>query len=178
MQVRPEEPQEYQTVEQIHALAFGGPREAAVVARVRQSPHYIPELSLVALEDEQVIGHILFSYVGLQDDQGLMRKVVVLAPLAVHPDVQNRGAGKLLIEEGLRRLEAMQVPLVLVRGHASYYPKFGFAPSTRLGIRPPFAIAQEEYMAKPLAAYSPEYQGTVRYPAAFAEVGYPAEFGL
>lgn len=178
MQIRPEDPQEYKTVEQIHALAFGGPREAAVVARVRQSPYFIAELSLVALEEGELTGHILFSYVGLQDDQGVMRRVAVLAPLAVHPDFQSRGAGKLLVEEGLRRLEALRVPLVLVRGHAGYYPKFGFVPSARLGIRPPFAIVQEEYMAKPLAAYGPEYQGTVRYPAAFAEVGYPVEFGL
>lgn len=176
MQIRPEKLQEYRLVEQIHTLAFGSPKEAAVVARVRQSPHYIPELSLVALEKGQVIGHVLFSYVGLEGDHRVMRKVVVLAPLAIHPDFQNQGAGRLLVVVGLRRLEAMNAPLVLVRGHASYYPKFGFVPSVKLDIRPPFAITEEEYMAKPLPGYTPEYRGTVRYPAAFAEVGYLVEF--
>jgi putative acetyltransferase len=176
MQIRPESVREYSAVENIHRIAFGGPGEAAVVARIRQSPHYIAELSLVALEDKRAIGHILFSYVGLQDDRGTVRKVVVLAPLAIHPDFQNRGVGKALIEEGLRQLEVMREPLVLVRGHATYYPKFGFVPSVQLGIKPPFPVSADQYMAKLLSAYGPEYRGTVRYPAAFAEVGYPVQY--
>lgn len=178
MEIRAERTDEYATVEQIHTLAFAGEREAKVVARARHSLQFIPELSLVAVAEGRPIGHILFSQVGLQDDQGVMRKVMVLGPLAIHPDFQSRGAGKRLIEEGLSTLEAMKVPLVLVRGHAHYYPKFGFVPSVQMDIRPPFAIAEEEYMAKPLSAYRPEFRGTVRYPPAFAEVGYPVEFGL
>lgn len=178
MEIRPERPEEYATVERIHELAFGGAQEARVVASVRQSPEYIPELSLVAVVEGRPIGHILFCYVGLQDARGVMRKVVVLAPLAIHPEFQNLGAGKRLVVEGLARLDAMGVPLVLVRGHAHYYPRFGFVPSVQMDIRPPFDIAPEEYMAKRLSAYAPQYQGVVRYPAAFAEVGYPVEFAL
>lgn len=175
MEIRPEKPSEYAEVEQIHILAFGGEQEARVVAGVRRSPHYLPDLSLVALEGNRLMGHVLFSQVGLQDQQGVMRLVAVLAPLAIHPDFQNRGAGQLLVKEGLQRLEARHTPLVLVRGHAHYYPRFGFVPSLQLGIYPPFAIAETEYMAKPLSAYTLEHRGTVRYPAAFAEVGYPVE---
>ncbi len=178
MEIRPERQGEYEIVERIHALAFGGQAEARVVAQVRGSPFYIPELSLVALVEGRPVGHILFSEVGLQDEQGLMRRVVVLAPLAVHPELQNQGAGKRLVEAGLAGLEARGVPLVLVRGHARYYPRFGFVPSVQLGIRPPFEVAPEEYMARPLSAYTPAYRGRVRYPAAFAEVGYPVEYGL
>lgn len=178
MEIRPEHTEEYAAVEQIHRLAFAGELEAKVVARTRQSPQYIPELSLVAVVEGRLVGHILFSQVGLQDDQGVMRTVMVLGPLAIHPDFQSRGAGKRLIEEGLSTLETMKVPLVLVRGHAHYYPRFGFVPSVQMDIRPPFEIAPEEYMAKRLSAYTPQYKGIVRYPAAFAEVGYPVEFGL
>ncbi|WP_299430926.1 N-acetyltransferase [uncultured Meiothermus sp.] len=178
MEVRPERPDEYEAVEQIHTLAFGTGREAKVVARTRQSLQYTPELSLVAVLKGRPVGHILFSQVGLEDRQGVMRKVVVLGPLAIHPEFQNLGTGKRLVEEGLARLEARGVPLVLVRGHAHYYPRFGFVPSVQMDIHPPFAIAQDEYMARPLSAYTPDYRGMVRYPAAFAEVGYPVEFGL
>lgn len=178
MEIRPERTDEYALVEQIHRLAFGGEQEARVVALVRQSAFYAPELSLVAVVEGRPVGHILFSEVGLQDEQGVMRKVAVLAPLAVHPGFQNLGAGKHLVEAGLARLEARGAPLVLVRGHAHYYPRFGFVPSGQLGIRPPFTVASQEYMARPLSAYTPEYRGTVRYPAAFAEVGYPVEYGL
>lgn len=176
VRIRAELISEYADVEWIHSLAFGGPEEAAVVAGVRQSRHFIPGLSLVALEGAQIIGHILFSYIGLQDEKNMMRKVVVLAPLAVHPDFQNRGVGKVLVEEGLRRLEAREEPLVLVRGHAAYYPRFGFVPSVRLGIKPPFAIPEDQYMARLLSAYTPEYRGMARYPAAFAKVGYPVQY--
>ncbi|WP_337870979.1 N-acetyltransferase [Meiothermus sp.] len=178
MEIRPERPEEYAMVERIHERAFGGAQEARVVALVRQSPEYIHELSLVAVVEGRPIGHILFSYVGLQDTQGVMRKVVVLAPLAVQPEFQNLGAGKRLVEEGLARLDAMGAPLVVVRGHAHYYPRFGFVPSVQMDIRPPFDIAPEEYMAKRLSGYTLQYKGIVRYPVAFAEVGYPVEFGL
>lgn len=178
MEIRPERTDEYALVEQIHRLAFGGEQEARVVAQVRRSPFYVPELSLVAVVEGRPVGHILFSEVGLQDKQSVMRKVVVLAPLAVHPAFQNLGAGRQLVEAGLARLEVLGVSLVLVRGHSHYYPRFGFVPSEQLGIRPPFAVAPLEYMVKPLLAYTPEYRGIVRYPAAFAEVGYPVEYGL
>ncbi|WP_297852158.1 GNAT family N-acetyltransferase [Meiothermus sp.] len=177
MEIRPERADEYALVEQIHTLAFGGEQEARVVAWVRRSPFYIPELSLVAVVEGRPVGHILFSEVGLQDESGPVRKVVVLAPLAVHPGFQNLGAGKHLVQAGLARLEALGAPLVLVRGHAHYYPRFGFVPSEQLGIRPPFAVAPGEYMARPLSAYTPQYKGVVRYPAAFAAVGYPVEYG-
>lgn len=100
----------------------------------------------------------------------------MLAPLAVHPDFQNRGIGKALVEEGLSRLEAIGEPLVLVRGSPRYYPRFGFVRAETLGIVPPFALKPGEYQAKPLAAYRPELRGTVRYLAAFAAVGYPVQF--
>lgn len=100
MEIRPERPEEYARVEQIHTLAFGGPQEARVVALVRRSPFYRPELSLVAVVEGEPVGHILFSEVGLQDETGMMRKGVVLAPLAVHPAFQNLGAGKHLVEAG------------------------------------------------------------------------------
>lgn len=185
MRTRPETPAEYATVQQIHTLAFGGPNESRVVSGVRQSPHFIPELSLVAVLDNQIAGHVLFSWVGLEsfppdesrvEARGVVRKVIVLAPLAVHPDFQNRGVGKALVEEGLRRLEAMGQPLVVVRGSPTYYPRFGFVRAETLGIVPPFETKPGEYQAKPLSAYRPEFRGTVRYPAAFAAVGYPVQF--
>lgn len=176
MQIRPETPQEYDQVEEIHRLAFGGPREAQVVALSRRSPLFVPDWSLVAMVDAQLAGHILFGRVGLQDLEGTLRPAVILAPLAIHPNFQNRGLGAALVKAGLDQLAAAGEALCVVRGHAHYYPRFGFVPSNQLGIVPPFALTATEYMALPLAAYTPQHQGTVRYPAAFAAVGYPTEF--
>ena len=52
---------------------------------------------------------------------------VVLAPLAVHPDLQRQGAGSLLIRQGLQELEAAGADVVLVYGDPDYYGRFGFA---------------------------------------------------
>ena len=176
MQIRPETPQEYNQVEAIHQLAFGGPREAQVVANSRCSPLFVAQWSLVAVVDSQLAGHILFGRVALQDPQGTLRQAVILAPLAIHPHFQNRGLGAALVQAGLEQLEAAGEAVCMVRGHAHYYPRFGFVPSVQLEIFPPFAITPAEYMARPLAAYTPDYRGSVRYPAAFAAVGYPTEF--
>jgi putative acetyltransferase len=173
MFIRPELPSEYAIVEAIHLLSFSkafagaGPYEAGVVAKIRQSENFVPELSLVAIEEDKPVGHILFSYLGLQDQTGPLRRVMVLAPLAIHPDHQNKGIGTALVQAGLEKLEARQEPLVIVRGHPGYYPRFGFVPSVGLGIRPPSGVAEEAYMALALKAYGPEYRGVVVYPAAF-----------
>jgi putative acetyltransferase len=176
LQIRPEQPAEYALVEALHRLAFGGPREANVVARVRQSAHYRPEFSLVAFEGAWLVGHILLSRVGIEDEQGIVRLTMLLAPLAVDPALQRHGVGRTLVAAGLERLEDSFEPLVIVRGQAEYYARFGFLPAEDLAIHPPFALQPGEYMAKALNHYRAEWRGTVRYPAAFAAVGYPTEF--
>lgn len=175
LEIRPETWPEFERVEAIHARAFGGPHEASVVAAIRRSPQHRAEYSLVAERGASVIGHILLSAVGLEDEQGALRKVLVLAPLAVDPDHHGAGVGSALVTEALARCEAANEPLVIVRGHAGYYPRFGFQPSSRGGIRAPFAVPEDQYMVKTLRAFGPEYRGTVRYPSAFAAVGYPLE---
>ncbi len=165
-------------VEKIHTLAFGGPNEARVVAAIQRSKQHRAEYSLVAELGNEVVGHILLSAVGLEDDHGVMRKVLVLAPLAVDPNHHGVGVGSALVTEALRRSEAADEPLLLVRGHSAYYPRFGFQPSSRMGIRAPFAVPEDQYMVKTFRTFHPDFCGTVRYPSAFAAVGYPVEVGF
>lgn len=176
MQIRPERASEHGMVETIHALAFGGQREAKVVARARRSKRHLPDLSLVAVLDERLVGHVLFSRVGLEDEYGVLRLASVLGPLAVHPEFQHQGVGAALIEAGLEQLENLHEALVIVRGRPQYYAHFGFVPAEQVGIGAPFATQPGEYMVKPLGAYKVAWRGTVRYPVAFCEVGYPTQF--
>lgn len=176
MMIRPERRTEYRMVELIHECAFGGKREADVVRSVRHSAGHRPEWSLVFEESGQIMGHVLFSYVGLERDDQTIRRIAVLAPLAVLPERQRRGVGSALLAYGTESLESLSEPLVVVRGDIAYYGQFGFEPSFKVGIRPPFEVAPDHYLVRILPAYSRNYRGTVRYPATFKAVGYQAEW--
>ena len=94
--------------------------------------------------------------------------MLALAPMAVLPERQRQGAGSALISEALRRAAETSFPLIVVVGHADYYPRFGFESADALGITAPFEVPPEAWMAFRLPAYTPEAQGTVMYPDAFA----------
>jgi putative acetyltransferase len=136
------------------------------VDALRDSEAHVPELCLVAMLDGSVVGHIAFSRARLAGGS----EVLALAPMAVRPDHQGHGAGSALVSEGLRRAAKMRFPLVVVVGHAEYYPRFGFEPAGALGIKAPFDVPPETWLAYKLPAYTPEARGTVVYPDAFESV--------
>jgi putative acetyltransferase len=164
--VRPETIEDVAAVERVNREAFGGEAEPRLVELIRASDRLVPDLSLVAADDDgEIVGHIMFSYVDLAD-----ARVLELAPMSVLPARQRGGIGSRLVEEGLGRADNLREPLVLVLGHPWFYPRFGFEPSTRYGIEPPFPLREEVYMVKPLGAYRPGLRGKVRLPPAFAAV--------
>jgi putative acetyltransferase len=99
MNIRPENILDYPTIAQVNTLAFAGEEEAKLVEIIRISNGYIPELSLVAEIEETVVGYIMFSYIDLIGEEQL--PVLSLAPMAVHPELQNQGIGKALLKTGL-----------------------------------------------------------------------------
>ena len=133
---------------------------------LRDSDVHVPELCLVAFLDGSVVGHIAFSRARLASGP----QVLALAPMAVLPQYQRRGAGSALVSEALRRAAKMRFPLVVVVGHAEYYPRFGFESADALDIKAPFDVPTETWMAYRLPAYKPEARGRVLYPDAFASV--------
>ena len=133
---------------------------------LRDADAHVPELCLVAVLDGSVVGHIAFSSARL----AFGPQVLALAPMAVLPEYQRRGAGSALISAALARAAETHFPLIVVVGHADYYPRFGFEPADALGIKSPFEVPPEAWMAYRLPAYTPEARGTVVYPDAFASV--------
>ncbi|WP_171016613.1 GNAT family N-acetyltransferase [Pseudalkalibacillus caeni] len=126
--VRSETIDDYHQIAQIHAMAFSnssGMEEAALVSLHRNRRQHDPDLSLVAVHENQIIGHVLFHprkvMVG-----GHGHKAVILAPIAVQPEYQNSGIGRKLIEEGLERAEMKGYAFSILLGHPSYYPRFGY----------------------------------------------------
>ena len=169
MIIRPETPGDYPGAAAVNVAAFNEENEAQLIGLIRQSELYVPELALVAVEDEHVVGYVMFSYMTLETPTGEVR-ILDLAPLAVHPDFQNRGVGTALTEHGLDLIEALGEPLVLVEGIPSYYPRFGFERASLHGITPPSPkIPDEAFMVKLLPNYDRSLRGQVRYPPAFYE---------
>lgn len=146
--------------------AFGQPGEAALVEALRAAGALT--LSLVAVADDEIVGHVAFSPVTIDDGSA----AIGLAPMAVAPGWQRRGVGVRLIEEGLARLRAGGQRAVVVLGHPEYYPRFGFVPASRFGLRCEYDAPDEAFMALELVPGSlAGVSGLVRYRPEFAAVG-------
>ncbi len=135
----------------VHEAAFGpgeGKVIAALVKDIFADPSAQPLVSLVAVAEEELLGHILFSAARLSGNEGTSGTedrppAALLAPLAVMPAAQQQGIGGALIAEGLQRLAAAGTALVFVLGYPAYYSRHGFAPAGREGFEAPYPIAPE-----------------------------------
>lgn len=147
--------------------------EHELIGRLRRSPDFIPELSLIAATGEsgEIIGHILLSKISIQNrDTDQQQVALALAPLSVVPEWQNSGVGVALTEQALAKAKALGYPGVIVLGHPGYYPRFGFQAASRWGIHSPFPVADEVFMALELRPGALEgVSGTVQYNPAFFE---------
>lgn len=128
MEIRPETPADYAAITRVNVLAFEQrASEAMMIAALRLRAEFDPELSLVAVMDGGVVGHVLFSPFSVRL-LGEEVRAVNLAPLAVLPDWQHRGVGAALIEEGHDRARRLGFAFSFLLGHPSYYPRFGYLP--------------------------------------------------
>ena len=162
MTIRPERPEDVAAIRELTHAAFGRELEALIPERVRATDRFVPELSLVAEEDGEVVGHVLLS----EFDLGATR-VLQLGPLSVAPERQRRGIGSALVHEALARADARGEPLVLLEGDPAYYGRFGFRPAAELGIEAPEGVPARYFQAVPLQSYDPSLRGRVAYPDAF-----------
>lgn len=102
-----------------------------------------PSLSMVALQDEQVVGQVLFTHARLETAEEQC-PVSILAPLAIRPEFQNKGIGAALIGEGLKLLKQKGIHLVFVLGHPDYYSRHGFSPAGAQGFDAPYPIPEKD----------------------------------
>ena len=166
MEIRTEADADKAAVFEVNAAAFPTEAEAKLVDTLRASAD--PCISLVAVEGQKVVGHILFTPVTLESHGDL--KLMGLAPMAVSPTYQRRGIGTKLVNAGLERCREMGIGAVVVLGHAEYYPRFGFRPASQWGIRSEYDVPDDVFMLLELSSgYLKGYHGTIRYTAAFAD---------
>lgn len=144
MNVRNEQAVDVPAIRRVNELAFGRADEAILVDAVRASGK--ATVSLVATDGSEVVGHILFSPVTIEAAGGAL-SIVGLAPMAVLPERQRGGIGSMLVRAGLERCGALGHSAAVVLGHPEYYPRFGFAPASRFGIRSEYAAPDEAFLA-------------------------------
>ena len=100
---------------------------------LRSQEAYVPELELVAVENERIVGHILLTPHPLDTPAGPVG-VLYLSPLSVVSDMQRRGIGSELVREALRISKDMGYPAVFLVGEPAFYTKVGFTPASEYGI--------------------------------------------
>ena len=167
MEIRQERADDYNTVFHVVAKAFSHAEhsdgnEQELVKALRDTPSFIPELSLVALEDGKIVGHILFSKIAIGEYTEL-----ALAPLSVLPAYQRRGIGLALIREEHRIAKQLGYDYSVVLGSPTYYPRAGYLPASLYGINAPFEVRDEYFMAFKLQDSAPQLKDVVKYDPAF-----------
>jgi len=160
--VRCERPADFAAIDAVHEQAFGRPGEAALVRALRSEVR--PYLGLVAEQAGRVAGHLAFSPVAIG---GGSPPALGLGPLAVEPGLQRAGLGSALVHAGLARCAEL-AQIVVVLGHAAYYPRFGFQPAFRHGLRYRSEVFDPSFFVLELAPGAlAGVSGWVRYPEAF-----------
>ena len=160
---RVERPGDVEAVHAVNAAAFDTDAEARLVDALRaDADAWVDGLSVVVEDEGTVVGHALVTRCRVGDEPAL-----ALAPCAVLPEHQGRGVGSAAITYAIEAACACDENLLLVLGHPTYYPRFGFTPASGLGVRAPFEVPDEAMMALVLDPSRPVPSGTITYPPAF-----------
>ena len=167
IEIRQENNKDYEEVYNVVKMAFESAKhsdgnEQDLVVDLRKSKNFIPKLSLVAIYDDKIVGYILFTKIKIGKSTEL-----ALAPLVVLPEYQRQGIGKKLIKEGHKIAKKLGYHFSFVLGSEKYYPKSGYVPASRYGIKAPFEVADENFMAIKLNDTDKEIAGTVEYAKEF-----------
>jgi len=168
IEIRGETTGDYPAVRRVNELAFGQPNEADLVDGLRANAR--PYISLVAIIDEQVVGHIFFSPVSIESEKDTLT-AMGLAPMAVLPEYQNQGIGTQLVKEGLKECRGRGHDVVVVLGHPNFYPRFGFEPARLKMLRSEYDVPDEVFMVLELIEGAlGGHRGLVKYHPEFNKV--------
>jgi putative acetyltransferase len=170
MIIERERPENVDAIRAVTAAAFAtaagpGEIEARLVDELRGSAAWLPQLSLVALDDGAVLGHVVCSRAIVANTP-----VLGLGPLSVRPDRQRQGIGSALVHAVLGAADALDEPVVVLLGHRDYYPRFGFRPASQLGIGAPKPEWGDAFQVRTLSSYVDTIRGAFAYAEPFDRV--------
>ena len=167
LEIRQETKKDYEEVYDVVKTAFetaehSDGNEQDLVVELRNSNNFIPQLSLVAIQDSKIVGYILFTKIKIGKYEEL-----ALAPLGILPEYQKQGIGKKLIEKGHQIAKELGYHYSIVLGSETYYSKSGYSPAIDYGIKAPFEVPSENFMAIKLNHTDKEIIGIVEYAKEF-----------
>ena len=156
--LRLEKKSDWKTVEQITYRAFkdapptgdDDENEALLARNLRSRAAFIPELDYVAELDGAIIGNIMYTRSKVVNDDGGEWETLTFGPISVLPKFQRQGVGGALIHKTLEVARELGYRAVLIYGHESYYPRFGFRPASEYGITTADGKNFPAFMALPL----------------------------
>ena len=172
--VRQEESSDFEEVFKIIKEAFKNEpfsdfTEHFLVERLRKSKDFVPELSIVAILENEIIGHILLTKVKINNIEESFHSLA-LAPVSVKPSFQNKGVGGQLILQAHAKAIELGYKSIILLGHEDYYPRFGYQKSSVFGIKLPYDVPDENCMAVELVENGlAGVNGLVEYPKEFNE---------
>ena len=171
MVIRRESLEDRPAVDAVTSAAFGQtgsgqpPPETVLLQALRRDSGWIEKLSLVAVRDQQIVGHVVCT-------RGWVGEVAALGlgPISVLPTYQRRGTGHALMHAIIAAADAMGEPLIALLGDPRFYRRFGFVESSRLGVAAPDPAWGANFQVRTLTDYRPSLTGTFRYAAPFADL--------
>ena len=168
IEIRKEQEAEYQEIRQVIVAAFGGDIEANLVELLRDRNK--APVALVAVSDNKIVGHIMFSPVTITLAPKAFR-AVGLAPLSILPEFQRQGIGSMLAREGLKKCAAAGFEMAVVLGSHHYYPRFGFSRASLYGLGNEYDTDQHFMVIELKNGALDKVSGIVRYSSEFKECG-------
>lgn len=172
IKLRQETIADWKAVESVIEAAFekeiySDQQEHFLVERLRQSAAFIPELSIVAVIENKIVGHILLTKIEIKNETKSFPSLA-LAPVAVHPKLQHKGIGGQLIRMAHQQAKSLGHTSIILLGHEDYYPKFGYERTSKYGIQLPFEAPEANCMVIELVENALQgVSGTVVYSKAF-----------
>jgi putative acetyltransferase len=168
LEIREEQPGDETAIRNVNEQAFGSPAEADLVDKLRERDAFV--LSMIAIEDDTVVAHILFTE-AIIDDPDASIKAIGLAPMAVLPQYQRKKIGSQLLDAALDKCKHLDHDAVIVLGYPEYYPKFGFTTAKSQGIQCEFDVPDDVFMVLELKEDAlAGWTGTIKYQPEFNEV--------
>jgi putative acetyltransferase len=172
MLIRRETPADQAAIHSVHSEAFRRepgvtPVEAPLVDELRADGDLVDALSLVAVRDGEIAGHVCCSRARLGDDT---TSAVGLGPLGVLPAHQAAGVGSALVHAVLGAADALGYGLVVLLGSPDYYARFGFVTASTLSLEAPDPSWGKHFQARALTGYKPTQAGAFEYAPAFSRI--------